>query len=131
MRSLLTFAVAVCLASPAAAVTWTHFFDCSDGDQPRHYSYDKSSIRKDGRLLVVNVHGDYSEVRGSRATEARMVLAIDCGGRTYFQKRRTEHDAKGRVVSRYNSPTPPMPISPPGMGQHLFDQLCAAPDKLA
>ena len=131
MRNLLTFAIAVCLAAPAAAASWTHFFDCSEGNQPRHYSYDKSSIRKQGNLLIVPVHGDFSEVRGSKATEARMVLAIDCEGRTYFQKRRTEHDAKGRVVSRYNVPTPPMPIGPPGMGQHLFDQVCVTTDKVA
>ena len=130
MRRLLTFAVAAFLASPAVAATWTHFFDCGDGDQLRHYSYEKSSVRKQGKLLIVPVHGDYSEVRGSRATEARMVLAIDCGARTYFQKRRTEHDAAGKVVSRYDTPTPPMPIGPPGMGQHLFDQVCADKEKV-
>ena len=128
MRCLLIFAVAAGLASPGVAATWTHFFDCGEGDQIRHYSYDKSSIRKQGKLLLVGVHGDYSGVRGSKATEARMLLAIDCSGRIYFQKHRTEHDARGRVVSRYNSSTPPMPISPPGMGQHLFDEVCSGKD---
>src|SRR4051794_32162024 len=118
MRSVVAL-VALCTAAPALASSWTHFFDCGQGDQVRHYSYDQGSVRHQGKLLLVSIAGDYSGVKDSRAVKARMVFAIDCQGRTYHQERRTEYRANGRVVARYNSPTPPMTISPPGIGQKL------------
>jgi ribosomal protein L35AE/L33A len=124
MRSVVAL-VALCTAAPALASGWTHFFDCGQGDQTRHYSYDEGSIRRQGAHLLVKIAGDYSGVKNSRAVKARMLFAIDCAGRTYHQERRTEYGANGRVVARYNSPTPAMTISPPGIGQKLFDRVCA------
>lgn len=124
MRHVLSLIVLSCLASPALAGSWTHFFDCGAGDQARHYSYDPSSIRRQGGVLLVNIDGDYSEVKGSRATKASAVFAIDCSARTYYQKRRTEYGGAGRIVARYPTPTPLMSISAPGIGQKLFDHVC-------
>ena len=123
MRTFI-FAVATCLASSASAAEWTHFFDCGDGDQTRHYAYDKSSVRKQGDSLLVDITGDYSDVKASRAAKARLLIAMNCAGREYHQERRTEYNARGRVVARYRKPTPLMTISGKGLGQKLFDQVC-------
>jgi hypothetical protein len=125
MRPLLLFVVAAFGSSPCLASGWTHFFDCGEGNHLRRYSYDEGSVRRQGKLLMVKIAGDYSRVSGSRASKTRMVFAIDCGGRTYHQERRTEYGPSGRVVARYGSPTPPMTISASGMGQRLFDKVCA------
>jgi hypothetical protein len=124
MRSVLAIAL-LCIASPALASNWAPFFDCGQGENVRHYSYDQSSIQRRGDFLLVKIAGDYSGLRDSRAQKVRMVFAIDCNGRTYHQERRVEYRANGRVIARYSSPTPPMTISSPGIGQNLFERVCA------
>ena len=123
MRSVLAIA-ALCIASPALASNWAPFFDCGQGEQARHYTYDKSSIERQGNLLRVKISGDYSRLRESRAQKVRMVFAIDCEGRTYHRREGPSIKQMAGVMARYNSPTPPMTISGPSIGQSLFERVC-------
>ena len=129
MKRAIPFIVSMSLSSASIAQAWVPFATCGDGEQLRSYSYDPSSIVTEGANRVVIIRGDYSRVRGSRASEGRLSWRLDCGSRTYTEDSRTELRADGTVAIKYDAPTGRMVIIPASVADKLAREICVAPAK--
>lgn len=125
MRKQLAFLISLSLASGASAADWVSFATCGASSQPRYYSYDASSVTRDGSNVLVHVKGDYSRVRGSRASEGQIVWAMNCQNRTFVERSRTEYRPDRSIAESYGSPTGAMTIGPNSVPDKLLQKVCA------
>lgn len=124
MYHAVLLSVSLCLSSASIAQVWVPFADCGGAEQLRSYSYDPSSVANEGSNRIVSIKGDYSRVRGSLASEGRILWAVDCEDRTYAEQSRTELRADGTVHSKYDTPTERMAISPDSVADKLSKEIC-------
>ncbi len=125
MRRMIGFVVGVSLASAAPAASWTMFAQCGEAGQMRAYSYDPASVSARRGNVLVKIGADYSQDAGNRARDGQLLWSIDCAGRTYFEKSRTEYRANRTVVAKYRSPTIVMPIRADSVADKLAKKVCA------
>ncbi len=88
MRHLATFLIALTFPSVASAANWVFVANCGEQDQPRAYSYDGDSLRRDGSNVIVRIKGDYSQIVGSRVTEVSILWSFDCANRAIVERSR-------------------------------------------
>lgn len=125
MRRQILFVWSLCVASSAPAAEWVSFATCGGPSELRYYSYDSASIARQGPDVLVQVRGDYSRVRGARATEGQIVWALNCDDRTFIERSRTELLPDRSVFANYDSPTSAMRIAPNSVPDKLLRKVCA------
>lgn len=124
MARPITFLLILSLASAASASNWVPFATCGGDDLLRSYFYDRASLVAEGFERIVSIRGDYSRVRGSRASQARIQWAMNCQARTFVERSRTEYRPDQTVVENYGSPTAAMTIAPNSVPEKLLRHVC-------
>lgn len=125
MNRLIVALVAVALPANASAARWVSVANCGDAGQVRAYSYDPGSIRTSGAVRSVKIRGDYSQHTTSRAREAQMLWAFDCGSRTFVERTRVEYGQGRRVVENFRKPSSTMSVAPNSVADKVFAVVCA------